>query len=73
MSLDHPSCQGLAFSYGVFPVERGAATVDWHQFAEAWVAAHELPGTLAMLVAGPSTHSPAANDRVEFMCVGSEG
>ena len=70
VSLDHASCQNLVFSYGVVPVERGEAPVDWHQFAEAWVAAHGLPGTLAMLVAGPSIHSPAANDRVEFMRVG---
>jgi len=73
VSREHASCQGLAFSYGVFPVERGEAPVDWHQFAAAWVAAHELPGTLAMLVAGPSIHNPAANDRIEFMQVGTEG
>ncbi|MEI7911655.1 MAG: pyruvate kinase [Verrucomicrobiota bacterium] len=71
VSRDHANCQGLAFSYGVCPVERGEAPVDWHQFAETWVASHELPGTLAMLVAGPSIHNPAANDRIEFMSVGT--
>jgi pyruvate kinase len=69
VSTDHAVCQGLAFSYGVHPLEVPAAANNWRDFAVAWLREHQLPGDLAMLVAGPSRHDPQASHRLEFMRV----
>jgi pyruvate kinase len=60
-------CQGLVFSYGVWPVELDAEPGDWRAFADAWMREHEVTGHSAMLVAGPSSVHPDANHRIEFM------
>jgi pyruvate kinase len=62
--------QSLLFSYGVRPVELAKEPEDWSQFAATWLRDEEVPGQLAMLVAGPSTRNPQANHRIEFMRVG---
>jgi pyruvate kinase len=63
-------CQSLAFCYGVHPVELAADPDNWRDFSKTWLRQHELKGGIAMLVAGPSTHNPEANHRIEFMRVG---
>jgi pyruvate kinase len=70
LSHDESVCQGLAFSYGVHSVQLGRDPENWRDFARQWLAEHQLPGSLAMLAAGPSTHSPDANHRLEFLRVG---
>jgi pyruvate kinase len=45
---------------------------NWRGFARDWLRAHDLPGNVAMLVAGPSARNPGANHRLEFLRVGSE-
>jgi pyruvate kinase len=63
----HEVCQGLAFSYGVWPVEAAADQVDWWDFARGWMDAHGVEGRRrAMLVSGPSTAHPDAAHRLEF-------
>ena len=63
-------CQGLVFSYGVHPVHLAGDPGSWRDFARAWLHEHQLPGAVAMLVAGPSTRNPDANYRLEFLRVG---
>ena len=63
-------CQGLVFSYGVHPVHLTGDPVSWRDFARTWLHEHQLPGAVAMLVAGPSTRNPDANYRLEFLRVG---
>jgi pyruvate kinase len=63
-------CQGLAFSYGVEPIELARDPGDWRAFAKQWLGEHQLPGFVAVLVAGPSPRHPDANHRIEFMRVG---
>jgi pyruvate kinase len=63
-------CQGLAFSYGVYPVQLDADPENWSDFACAWLAEHGLPSGIAMLVSGPSSRHPQANYRLEFMRLG---
>jgi pyruvate kinase len=70
VSRDADVCQGLAFSYGIYPVQCAEDPEDWRDFARNWLGEHQLPGAVAMLVAGPSTHNPDANYRIEFMRVG---
>ncbi len=64
-------CQGLAFSYGVHPVAMASEPECWGDFAADCLREHDLPGTIALLVAGPSAHDHKANYRIEFMRVGA--
>jgi pyruvate kinase len=68
-SRDAAVCQGLAFSYGVYADQLAEDPENWRDFARSWLHEHQLPGTIAMLVAGPSTRDPDANHRIEFMRV----
>jgi pyruvate kinase len=70
LSRDPAVCQELAFSYGVHPVQPKNEPENWRDFARNWLREHELPGAIAMLVAGPSTSNPDANHRLEFLRVG---
>ena len=65
-------CQGLAFSYGVYPVHHEADAANWRDFARTWLREHQLPGAIALLAAGPSTRNPDANHRLEFLHVGEK-
>lgn len=69
ISLDANVCQGLAFSYGVYPVQSDEDPENWSGFAKQWLREYQVPGEIAMLVAGPSTHDPSANHRIEFLRV----
>jgi len=71
LSQDRAVCQGLAFSYGVHQVELAEDPENWRDFAVNWLKEMQVPGPLAMLVAGPSTRNPDANHRIEFMRVGN--
>jgi pyruvate kinase len=62
--------QGLAFSYGVHPFPLAETPEDWCEFARGWMRQSELPGLIAMLVAGPSPRNPEANHRLEFLRIG---
>ena len=69
VSSDAAICQGLAFSYGVYPVNLGEEPENWSGFARQWLREYKVPGAVAMLVAGPSPHDPGANHRIEFLRV----
>jgi pyruvate kinase len=70
LSRDASVCQGLAFSYGTYPVQLAEDPPNWSDFAREWLREHQMPGPVAMLVAGPSTRQPDANHRIEFLRVG---
>lgn len=70
LSREDAVCQGLAFSYGVHPVQIDEDPEDWREFAADWLREHQLPGAVAMLVAGPSSRNPSANHRLEFLRIG---
>ena len=72
VSRDHQVCQNLGFSYGVHPIHITEQPDNWNVFARHWVHEHAVPGTLAMLVAGPSTQHPTDNYRLEFLRVEEE-
>lgn len=65
------TCQGLVFSYGVWPIEVAEEPSEWRDFVRRWLHEQQLPGNIAMLVAGPSPRSPDANHRIEFLSVGT--
>jgi pyruvate kinase len=64
---DSVACQGLAFSYGVHPIDCAEEPDNWRDFTAHWLREHQLSGHIAMLVAGPSTRNPDASHRVEFL------
>ena len=64
---DPAVCQGLAFSYGVHPVDLAEEPEDWGDFAARWLRERGLAANRIMLVAGPSTKNPKANHRIELM------
>lgn len=70
LSRDPAVCRGLAFSYGVEAVQLGDEPSNWREFARTWMEKHEIPGSVALLVAGPSSQNPEANYRIEFLRVG---
>jgi pyruvate kinase len=67
VSRDAAVCQGLAFSCGVHAVHLTEDPDNWREFARDWLREHQVPGNIAMLVAGPSPRNPDANHRLEFL------
>jgi pyruvate kinase len=67
LSRDFGVCQGLAFSYGVYPVQLQQDPENWSGFAQLWLRENQVSGSLALLSAGPSAHHPEANYRLEFL------
>jgi len=61
--------QGLAFSYGAYPVQVPDDPETWDQFARDWLREHQVPGKIVMLVSGPSPRHPDASHRLEFLRV----
>jgi pyruvate kinase len=67
VSRDPAVCQGLAFSYGVHPLEQPEEPADWQKFTVDWANAHDLNPRHVILVAGPSSRNPHANHRIELI------
>ena len=68
---DPEACQGLAFSYGVHPVDLTGEPEDWRDYTTAWLYKHGMSAERAMLVAGPSPRHPNSNYRIEVMPLGA--
>ena len=66
-SGDPRVCQGLAFSYGVHPLDLAEDPPDWRDFAASWLSEHGIAAEHVMLIAGPSPRNPTANHRIELM------
>jgi len=59
--------QGLAFSYGVHPVDLEEEPGNWRDYARRLLLELGLPCKRVLLVAGPSPQNPEANQRLELM------
>lgn len=66
-AFDPAVCQGLVFSYGIYPVEIAEEPDDWRTFVERWLRENDIVAKRVMLVAGPSARNPNANHRIELM------
>jgi pyruvate kinase len=71
-SRDPSVCQGLAFSYGVHPVDLVEGPLDWREFAERWSRENRIDAERMLLVAGPSIRNPTANHRIELIKLGRQ-
>jgi pyruvate kinase len=67
VSHDAAVCQGLAFSYGVHPVDLAEEPGDRRQFAAHWPSQHGLVADRLLLVARPSSRNPNASHRIELI------
>lgn len=68
-SPDAAICRGLAFSYGVCALPMAEEPEHWRAFARQWLRDRQVPGPIAMLVAGASARHADANHRLEFLRV----
>jgi pyruvate kinase len=66
-SCDPATCQALAFSYGVYPVDLAEEPSEWRKFVARWLRENGVAAQRVMLVAGPSASNPKANHRIELM------
>jgi pyruvate kinase len=67
VSSQEATCQGLQFSYGVYPVHEADHPEDWNEFIRDWLQSHGVEGDLVVLTEGPSSKHPEANNRMELM------
>ena len=67
VSSQETTCQGLQFSYGVYPVLEPDHPDDWNAFAQNWLRSHGVEGNLVILTEGPSSKHPEANNRMELI------
>ena len=58
---------GLAFSYGVHPVDLAQDPHDWRGYAWSLLSELGLACRQVLLVAGPPPQNPEANQRLELM------
>jgi pyruvate kinase len=65
-SLDS-TCQGLQFSYGVYPVHEPDHPDDWKAYTREWLTRNEVAGDLVLLTEGPSSKHPDSNHRLEII------
>jgi pyruvate kinase len=67
VSSQETTCQGLQFSYGVYPVHEPDHPEDWNAYIRDWLRSHEVEGNLVVLTEGPSSKHPEANNRMELI------
>ena len=67
VSSQENTCQCLQLSYGVYPQFEAVHPENWNRYVKDWVSAHELDGNMIVLIEGPSSRHPEANNRMEII------
>jgi len=67
VSPHHATCQGLQFSYGVYPVHETDYPDDWNVFVRNWLRVNNVEGDIVILTEGPSPKRPDTNNRMEII------
>jgi pyruvate kinase len=67
VSSQSTTCQGLQFSYGVYPVEEPEHPENWKAFVRQWLKSQGIEGDLVILTEGPSSKHPETNNRMEII------
>ncbi len=62
--------RALHFSYGVHPEYEPAFPDEWNHYARQWLADHNMPINLVLLVQGPSPRHPEANNSMQLVELG---
>jgi pyruvate kinase len=66
LSAQESTCQGLQFTYGVYPVHE-IEPENWKLYIKEWLQRHKIIGDIAILTGGPSSEHPDANHRMEVI------
>jgi pyruvate kinase len=61
------TCQGLQFTYGVYPVDEKKYPENYKLYIKKWLQRHKITGDIAILTGGPSSDHPDANHRMEVI------
>jgi pyruvate kinase len=67
LSAQVSTCNGLQFTYGVYPVHETGDPENWKPYVKEWLQRHEITGDIAILTGGPSSRYPDANHRMEVI------
>lgn len=67
LSAQESTCQGLQFTYGVYPVHETGHPENWKPYVKEWLQRHEIKGDITVLTGGPSSMYPDANHRMEVI------
>ncbi|HUO77952.1 MAG TPA: pyruvate kinase [Thermodesulfovibrionales bacterium] len=67
VSSQENTCQCLQLSYGVYPQFEAVHPENWNSYVKDWMSAHELEGNMIVLIEGPSSRHPEANNRMEII------
>jgi pyruvate kinase len=67
VSPDASVCQGLQFSYGIFPQHEADYPEEWKSYMRNWLNEYDIAGKMVILTEGPSAKHPAANHRMELI------
>jgi pyruvate kinase len=67
VSSQEDTCQGLQFSYGIYPVHEPDHPEDWKSYTREWLARKGVEGDLVLLTEGPSSKHPETNHRMEII------
>ena len=67
ISVSRLTCQHLAFSYGVLPVQEAEWPEDWNRYTRERLTMRGVEEGVAILIEGPSPKRPDANHRIEIL------
>ena len=67
VGLDERTCQKLQFSYGIFPEFVAENPPSWSHYAQGWLARHQIPGDLVLLVEGAGTVRAGDTTRIDII------
>jgi pyruvate kinase len=67
VSPDELTCQGLQFSYGVYPVHETVRPTSWERYARDWLAKRGLDTNLALLTLGAGTGHTGGTNQIAIV------
>jgi pyruvate kinase len=67
VSPNGSACQGLQFSYGVYPVHETTRPVSWERYTRDWLARHGVDRNLALLTLGAGTGHTGGTNQIEVV------
>jgi len=65
------TCQGLMFSYGVYPIFYQEHPQDWRKYVGHFLSSQQIKGDIVILTEGPSLEHPSTSHRMEIIDVRS--
>jgi pyruvate kinase len=67
ISSEHKVCQGLQFSYGVYPILESEEPQNWEDYIAKLKQEYEISSGRVILVESPSIANPQVNHKIEIL------